>query len=180
MPHRRPSARAPAPAVGCGVGRRVRRVRGPAIALPGVSDDGVDQVARDEGTLGPDQGHRSPNGRPADASAAVTAAWLPMLGEEEVAVHHHVHLDVYADGRPVPGPARLGVDDTRQLTSSVHTHDGSGIVHLESATETPFTLRQLLASGPAAARRTGRCGRYHRKTHPARSTGVRKELGESL
>ncbi len=35
---------------------------------------------------------------PADASAAVASAGLPMLGEEGNALHFHGHLDVIVDG----------------------------------------------------------------------------------
>jgi hypothetical protein len=82
---------------------------------------------------------------PADASAAVRAAGLPMLGEEKLAVHYHAHLDVIVNGRAVPVPAGLGIDEARQLISPLHTHDVSGVVHIESATDVPFTLGQLFA-----------------------------------
>src|SRR6266545_2198754 len=80
---------------------------------------------------------------PADASVAVRAAGLPMLGEEKLAVHYHAHLDVLVDGQAVPVPAGLGIDQVRQLIAPLHTHDGSGIVHVESATDVPFTLGQV-------------------------------------
>ncbi len=80
---------------------------------------------------------------PADASAATRAAGLPMLGEEKLAVHYHAHLDVLVDGQAVPVPAGLGIDQVRQLIAPLHTHDGSGIVHVESATDVPFTLGQV-------------------------------------
>jgi hypothetical protein len=82
---------------------------------------------------------------PVDASAAVSAAGLPMLGEEKLAVHYHAHLDVIVDGKPVPVPAGLGIDQLRQLIAPLHTHDGTGIVHIESATDVPFTLGQVFA-----------------------------------
>jgi hypothetical protein len=80
---------------------------------------------------------------PADASAAVRAAGLPMLGEEKLAVHYHAHLDVLVNGQPVPVPAGLGIDEARHLIAPLHTHDDSGIVHIESATDVPFTLGQV-------------------------------------
>jgi hypothetical protein len=80
---------------------------------------------------------------PADASAAAKAAGLPMLGEEKLAVHYHAHLDVLVNGQHVPVPAGLGIDQARQLIAPLHTHDGSGVVHIESATDVPFTLGQV-------------------------------------
>ena len=94
---------------------------------------------------------------PADASAAVRAAGLPMLGEEKLAVHYHAHLDVIIDGQPVPVPAGLGIDEARHLIAPLHTHDPSGIVHIESATDVPFTLGQVFTEWgqPLGAGRIG-------------------------
>jgi hypothetical protein len=80
---------------------------------------------------------------PADASAAVRAAGLPMLGEEKLAVHYHAHLDIIVNGQQIPVPAGIGIDEARQLISPLHVHDTSGVVHIESATDVPFTLGQL-------------------------------------
>jgi hypothetical protein len=84
-------------------------------------------------------------GLPADPSAAAKAAGLPMLGEETLTVHYHAHLDVLVDGRPVPVPAGIGIDETKRLISPLHTHDGTGVVHIESAKDVPFTLGQVFA-----------------------------------
>jgi hypothetical protein len=94
---------------------------------------------------------------PADASAAVRAAGLPMLGEEKLAVHYHAHLDVFVNGQPVPVPADIGIDEGRHLIAPLHTHDGSGVVHIESATDVPFTLGQVFAEWgqPLRADRVG-------------------------
>lgn len=93
---------------------------------------------------GPQQGPVSTGwGAPADPSAAARAAGLPMLGEEKLAVHYHAHLDVIINGQPVPVPAELGVDEVKHLIAPLHTHDPSGVVHVESATDVPFTLGQV-------------------------------------
>lgn len=82
---------------------------------------------------------------PADPSAAVAAAGLPMLGEEQLAVHYHAHLDVLVNGQKVPVPAGIGIDEARQKISPLHTHDDTGVIHIESAKDVPFTLGQLFA-----------------------------------
>src|SRR5262249_26867944 len=68
-----------------------------------------------------------------------------MLGQEELAVHYHAHLDVLVNGQPVPVPADLGIDEARRLISPLHTHDDTGVIHIESATNAPFTLGQFFA-----------------------------------
>ncbi len=80
---------------------------------------------------------------PTDPSAAAQNASLPMLGQEMLAVHYHAHLDVIVDGQPITVPAGLGIDNTRRAISPLHTHDTTGIVHIESGQEIPFTLGQL-------------------------------------
>jgi hypothetical protein len=82
---------------------------------------------------------------PADPAAAVARAGLPMLGHEELAVHYHAHLDILVDGQRVTVPALIGIDERRQQISPLHTHDTSGVIHIESATNAPFTLGQLFA-----------------------------------
>jgi hypothetical protein len=83
---------------------------------------------------------------PADASAAVAAAGLPMLGEEGSALHIHAHLDVIVNGSPVRVPTDIGVDDARQKISPLHSHDTTGVIHIESPNKTDtFTLGQFFA-----------------------------------
>ncbi|WP_329571392.1 hypothetical protein [Kitasatospora sp. NBC_01266] len=81
---------------------------------------------------------------PADPAAAVTAAGLPMLGTEGTAEHIHTHLDVYLDGRPVTVPALVGIDEAAQQISPLHTHDTSGVIHIESPVRARFTLGQFM------------------------------------
>src|SRR5436305_920141 len=94
---------------------------------------------------------------PADASAAAAAAGLPMLGQEMLAVHYHAHVDVYVDGRHITVPAEIGIDERRQRISPLHTHDTSGVVHIESAKDIPFTLGQFFTEWgqPLTAQRVG-------------------------
>jgi hypothetical protein len=80
---------------------------------------------------------------PAGASAAAAKAGLPMLGQEMLAVHYHAHLDVQVDGVPITVPAGIGIDVARQKISPLHTHDTSGVIHIESARDIPYTLGQL-------------------------------------
>jgi len=48
------------------------------------------------------------------------------------------------DGRPVEVPADLGIDQHRGLIAELHTHDDSGVLHVESGdSHLTFTLGQL-------------------------------------
>ncbi|WNI15904.1 hypothetical protein [Actinacidiphila sp. ITFR-21] len=82
---------------------------------------------------------------PADASAQVKAAGLPMLGQEGQVLHIHSHLDVFVDGKAVTVPAEIGIDLGKQQISPLHTHDTSGVVHIESPVKADFTLGQFMA-----------------------------------
>jgi hypothetical protein len=83
---------------------------------------------------------------PADASAAVAAAGVAMLGAEGNAVHIHTHLDVIINGSPVQVPADIGVDEAHGKISPLHSHDTTGVIHVESPTKpATFTLGQFFA-----------------------------------
>lgn len=112
---------------------------------------------------------------PADPSAAATKAGLPMLGQEMLAVHYHAHLDVIVRGQTITVPAQIGIDEARQRISALHTHDTSGVVHIESGQDIPYTLGQLFTEwgqplttsqvGPVHAR-TGEQVRVYRNGTP--------------
>lgn len=59
---------------------------------------------------------------------------LPDPGTEKF--HIHAQLRVYADGLLVPVPAGIGLDEPRHIESALHTHDRSGVIHLEA--DKPF------------------------------------------
>jgi hypothetical protein len=82
---------------------------------------------------------------PADAAAAVAAAGLPMLGSEGNVEHIHAHLDVLANGQPVAVPADIGIDIKHGTISPLHTHDGSGVIHIESPVKRQFSLGEFFS-----------------------------------
>ncbi len=59
-------------------------------------------------------------------------------------LHIHSHLDVFVDGRRVVVPAGIGIDPYLRFFSPLHTHDTSGVIHVESPTVRTFTLGQFL------------------------------------
>jgi hypothetical protein len=75
----------------------------------------------------------------------VAAAGLP-YGEETTKVHYHAHLDVIVDGKPVPVPAYLGFvarGRTALGLSALHTHDATGVIHIENNMPATFVLGQV-------------------------------------
>jgi hypothetical protein len=70
---------------------------------------------------------------------------LNALSQEALAYHIHQHLDVYVNGKPVAVPALIGINDSAYLTE-LHTHDPSGIVHVESeSADKHYTLGTFFA-----------------------------------
>jgi hypothetical protein len=63
---------------------------------------------------------------------------LPPGGSEKF--HIHAMLHIYVNGLLVPLPANIGVDPAKHLESSLHTHDHTGIIHMEAARPFKFTL----------------------------------------
>jgi hypothetical protein len=73
------------------------------------------------------------------------AIGLEPLREEGQVVHTHQHLDLFVDGEQVTVPAQIGIDSGGGFISDLHTHDASGIVHIESPTQRDFTLGEFFA-----------------------------------
>ncbi|HET8607362.1 MAG TPA: hypothetical protein VFL66_10075 [Gaiellaceae bacterium] len=70
---------------------------------------------------------------------------LDALSEEQLAFHIHQHLDLWVNGRKVTVPAQIGIDlfTFQPFITELHTHDTTGIIHVESAKRVPYTLGQL-------------------------------------
>ena len=68
-------------------------------------------------------------------------AGLEALSSEGTAMHIHQHLDIVIKGKTIPVPADIGV--ASGFISAIHTHDGSGILHIESPVKKDFTLNQF-------------------------------------
>jgi hypothetical protein len=81
---------------------------------------------------------------PTDVPAAVRQAGLPLMGSEGSALHIHAHLDVFVNGQAVPVPADIGIDQHAGTISPLHTHDGSGVIHIESPVQATFSLAQFV------------------------------------
>jgi hypothetical protein len=84
-----------------------------------------------------------PWSRPQNAAGYISNAGLTVAGTEATTVHYHAHLDIIDNGSAVTVPAGIGfvVNGGRvHAVSSLHPHDTSGVVHIESPTHTSYTL----------------------------------------
>lgn len=98
----------------------------------------------------------NPNNLP--GIATTTAPWAPeiahlrerlhdiglsALTQEGSAMHIHAHLDLFVNGARIIVPAGIGIDSVARFISPIHTHNASGIIHIESNVVRNFTLGQF-------------------------------------
>ena len=81
----------------------------------------------------------------AQSAVYVNAAGFT-YSQEMLTVHYHAHLDVIVDGKPVEVPPYLGFVARGQQAiglAPLHTHDASGIIHIENSVPATFVLGQF-------------------------------------
>ena len=83
-------------------------------------------------------------------SAAPSIDGIECNTKEFVALHNHVHLDFYVNGNPLTVPAQIGIVDNTCLYW-MHTHNTSGVIHIESPKSRDFTLGQFFNIWKASA-----------------------------
>jgi hypothetical protein len=91
---------------------------------------------------------------------------LSQLGAEGEVVHIHQHLDIFVNGKREPVPALIGIYNTSGgFITELHTHDTSGIIHVESPTKRTFSLGEFF--GVWGVRFTPKCiGGYCKPKSP--------------
>ena len=85
---------------------------------------------------------------------------LSSLGAQGTALHIHQHLDIFVNGKRVTVPALVGIYANGNPSQGgffveLHTHDTSGIIHLEAPKAGAFTLGQFF--GVWGVRLSSRC-----------------------
>lgn len=80
---------------------------------------------------------------PEHASLGRRLAALHLPAQSDTAFHIHALLRIFVDGRFVPVPAQIGIDPQGRFLAPLHTHDASGVVHIEADRRFPFTLGQF-------------------------------------
>jgi hypothetical protein len=63
---------------------------------------------------------------------------IPPGGQEKF--HIHAMLRIYVNGLLAPLPANIGLDPANGIESSMHTHDSTGIIHMEAPHAYNYTL----------------------------------------
>ena len=72
-------------------------------------------------------------------------AGLNPLGAEGEVVHIHQHMDIYVNGKRTTIPTGVGIYGDQFLTE-LHTHDSTGLLHVESPKKRTFDLGQFFAA----------------------------------
>jgi hypothetical protein len=81
---------------------------------------------------------------PADPTAGIARARLSISAMSAGGAHFHPHLDIRVDGKAVPVTPNIGVNAASGAMSELHTHDASGVLHIESDQKSDrYVLGQL-------------------------------------
>jgi hypothetical protein len=64
--------------------------------------------------------------------------------QEQLAFHIHAHLSLYINGQQLPLPAQIGIASDQSCFYWLHTHDTSGVIHMEAPTQRSFVLGNFL------------------------------------
>ncbi len=59
--------------------------------------------------------------------------------------HIHAQVNVYNQGLLITLPADVGIDERHHVETTIHTHDATGIVHMEAPRPYRYTLGDLFA-----------------------------------
>jgi hypothetical protein len=79
----------------------------------------------------------------AEAQARADAIGLPP--ESPIVMHEHANVQIFVHGASEPIPTDVGIDPSgaQPYISSLHTHDDTGTVHMESSVSRTFTLGEF-------------------------------------
>jgi hypothetical protein len=82
---------------------------------------------------------------PWPANAAKSAARATALGlpPEGTTMHEHANVQIFVHGQNERIPTDIGIDPSAGTIQSIHTHDDTGLVHLESSESREFTLGEF-------------------------------------
>lgn len=64
--------------------------------------------------------------------------------QEQTAFHIHAHLTMYINGQALPLPAQVGIAKDQSCLYWLHTHDTTGVIHIEAPANHSFTFGNFL------------------------------------
>jgi hypothetical protein len=59
---------------------------------------------------------------------------------EQLVYHIHAHLSIYINGQQQALPANIGINNAQGCIYWLHTHDTTGVLHIESPTQKTYML----------------------------------------
>jgi hypothetical protein len=149
------------------------------VAFSGGGSPAAANVAQAQGSLAGLQTGEAPwSANAAELPARLKTLGLPALTQEGTVLHTHQHLDLYVNGKKQPVPMGIGIDPAQQFIATIHTHDPTGIIHVESPTQGTFTLGQFFGTWGVrlTPTRVGSYGGYKLYVNGKRYTGNPTEL----
>ena len=75
-------------------------------------------------------------------ACAQTVDGIQCNAVEQLLFHNHAHLDIFIGGQPYTVPSQIGIIPGKCIYW-LHTHDDSGVIHIESPVTRNFTLGQF-------------------------------------
>lgn len=82
-------------------------------------------------------------GLPSAAATGQTVDGVQCQTQEQLVYHIHAHVAIFDNGQPAAVPANIGIPDSGTCIYWLHTHDDTGIIHVESPTQRTYTLGNL-------------------------------------
>ncbi len=64
--------------------------------------------------------------------------------QEQNAFHIHAHVSIYINGQALPLPAQIGIAGDQSCLYWLHTHDTTGVIHMEAPVNRSFVLGNFL------------------------------------
>jgi hypothetical protein len=80
---------------------------------------------------------------PANADRSAARADALGLPAEGTTMHEHANVQIFVNGKQQTIPTDIGIDPGAGTIQSIHTHDETGTVHLESSKARTFTLGEF-------------------------------------
>jgi hypothetical protein len=78
------------------------------------------------------------------ASAGPVIDGVQCNTNEQLVYHIHSHLTIYDAGQPVTVPQGIGIDQKHGCLYWLHTHDTTGVIHVESPSQKQYPLGNFL------------------------------------